>query len=149
MGFSLRPLGRKISDIFDANMWYTSSWKLDYIKTILATETLENRYEEIKIKISQELNKRSEEYIQEFKKYLVPLPNWDLAYWLEQNFTEKDFNAFIDKIMNVIYYQKKGSNLLTTEQIIQIKLNEVSDIMKKLQNDLAKKLKDDFLDFNK
>ncbi len=44
MGFSLRPLGRKISDIFDANMWYTSIRMCNDCKTNPRVKNLCNRH---------------------------------------------------------------------------------------------------------
>lgn len=128
------------------NMWYVSSGKLAFLKSLLKDDHLDGREKEIRLKIEQELMKRSEDYIKEFKKYTVPLPVTDLSVWLDENFSEKDFTKFVDKIVDIIY-AKRNDKRLDYNSIVELKVNDISDLMKKLQQDLGKKLRQDCEEF--
>lgn len=129
------------------NMWYASDWKLRFLRELLRTDHFEGRKAEIRLKIEQELTRRSEDYIKEFKKYIVPLPTTDLSIWLEDNFTEKDFWKFIDQIVEILYSELKVNSWISYETVIEIKINDIKSLMKKLQQDLAKKLRKDCEEF--
>jgi hypothetical protein len=69
-----------------------------------------------------------------FDTYTTPI--WSLTAWLDKTFWKNEFNLFLEQIYEAIFREYK-KDILTKEAIIEIKINEVSSIMKHLQNNLA------------
>lgn len=128
-------------NLFLEKMWTVSFWKLEFIKQLLIKNHITNRETEVKERIKAELVKQSQIYIRDFKEFTTPV--WDLSDWLEENFNEEQFDEFIDQIVKIVYKEYKTQDkVLRTE----LKINEISTLMKKLQNNLWKKLRDDMKD---
>ena len=134
-------------DLLQAKMWFVSYWKLEFLKQVMTLNHIAWRREEITKKVKEELARRSDDYLKDFKSYITPI--WDLSKWLDFNFNEKDFSKFVEQIVDIIYSDKL-QNLnphMTKELIITIKVNEISTLMKEVQAWLGKKLKKDIEEY--
>jgi hypothetical protein len=79
----------------------------------------------------------SDEYMSKFSTYKTPIG--DLWKWLDENFTEKDFQKLVDDVLEIIYKEyewKESDNTLN-------KVNEILMIMKTIQVWLANQLRKD------
>lgn len=121
------------------NMWFVSYSKLNFIKNTLVINHIFEREEEVKSLIKEELIRQSDVYLKTFSEYITPI--WDLAEWLNKSFWEEDFKEFLDRIYWVIF-QKKYSKY-SKEAEIELKMNDIRNIMKSLQNSLRSKLRKD------
>lgn len=135
-------------DLLLSKMWFVSYWKLEFLRQVMIFNHIEWRREEITRKVKEELWRRSEDYLKDFRSYLTPVG--DLSIWLAKNFADEDFNRSIDSIIDIIYSKKlKQANPdMSNEVIITIKVNDISTLMKTLQADLWKKLKTEIDSFN-
>jgi hypothetical protein len=62
-----------------------------------------------------------------------------LAQWLEDNFTDKEFEQFVKEIVDIMFREDDIDKI----QSVNDKMNEISLIMETLQSNLANKLKKD------
>jgi hypothetical protein len=62
-----------------------------------------------------------------------------LAQWLEDNFTDKEFEQFVKEIVDIMFREDDMDKI----QSVNDKMNEISLIMETLQSNLANKLKKD------
>lgn len=115
--------------------------KIPFIRSILEFNNIENRKEQIKNKLYTWLSSYSDKYIANFKTYNTPI--WDLSEWLENNFTEKEFNKLVDDILEVMYRWEIWTD---KQKVIDLKCSEIQIIMEVLQTWLVNKLRKDLID---
>lgn len=100
---------------------------------------IEGRNGEISKKIRTELERKSGEYMKTFTEYLTPIG--DLAEWLNKTFGNVEFDSFMDSIMERVYTKQYSHH--SKEAAIELQMNDISTIMKELQNSIANKLRKD------
>jgi len=127
--------------LLQEKMWFVSYWKLEFIKQVMLFNHIHGRREEIKTKIKNELERKSEEYIREFWRWITPI--WDLAKWLEKNFWAKEFEEFIEEIIKIVYRETEVYKQMDRTVVVEIKKNDIATLMKDLQSKLAKRLRED------
>ena len=127
--------------LLQEKMWFVSYWKLEFIKQVMLFNHITWRRDEIKSKIKNELERKSEEYIREFWRWITPI--WDLAKWLEKNFWAKEFDDFIEEIIKIVYRETEIYKQMDRTVVVEIKKNDIATLMKDLQSKLAKKLRED------
>ena len=131
-------------DMLLSKMWFVSWWKLQFIKQILIYNHIQEREQQTKDKIKNELARRSQEYITSFSKFTTPV--WDLWEWLNDIFTEKEFDLFLSDIYSIVFRKDNGN--LSKDINIELKVNDIAEIMKATQNKLSEQLRKDILSIN-
>lgn len=126
-------------DILLMYMWSVSQTKLDFIRNILEENHIYERSDFVKEKIRNELIAQSNVYMEKFSEFNTPV--WDLSTWIDKNFNDSDFEKFIKKIYDIVF--KKYDHVNDPEKVVTMKVAEVRDLMKGLQNMLWRKLKKD------
>lgn len=125
-------------DIFASYMWYVSSKKLDFIKSIILNNHIEWRRDFIVLKVKNWLAGFSMEYEAKFNTFNTRI--WNLSKWLDNNFTSDDFDLLIKEIVDIIYRDECDMDKLICANN---KINEISQVMRDLQNNLRNKLRKD------
>lgn len=74
-----------------------------------------------------------------FSEYLTPIG--DLSEWLNRTFGEKEFELFLDEILERIYTKEYSTHVVDVK--IELQVNDIATLMKELQNNLAVKLRSD------
>lgn len=126
-------------DVFRSKMWLVSHGKLEYLRSVILANHFKGREEQIFRAIRSELAKQSQEYMRDFESYSTPVGL--LSDWLRESFSEKDFNGFVSEIAKIVMSDSYSEH----ERIAacELKLKDVSNLMKQLQNELAIRLERD------
>lgn len=125
--------------ILKTEMWYVTEKKLEFIKDILQNNHIKGREDKIRIKLEVGLEWYSQEYYASFRWYNTKL--WDLWDWLDDNFDSNTFKEFCNEIFEIIIAEYKWEK----ETVITEKVNEIRNVMKRVQNGLANHLRNDLL----
>lgn len=126
-------------DIFKSKMWLVSHGKLEYLRSVILANHFKGREEQIFRAIRSELARQSQEYMRDFESYSTPVGL--LSDWLKESFNEKDFNDFVSEVAKIVMSDSYSEH----ERIAacELKLKDVSNLMKQLQNELALQLEKD------
>jgi hypothetical protein len=117
-----------------ALVWYHSRGKLHEIRGILLDSSPLKNVNATKLKIENMLRHRSGIYIRQLNQYHTPITN--LGRWYDENF---DFKNFIKDVYTIVFrdIDSKQNKLYQ----IEMKIQEIRDIMEKYQNLTNDKLK--------
>ena len=121
-------------------LWFISDKKLEFIKSILINNHINNNQEKIRKKIYNWLDVFNNELYLILNSYINK--KWSLGDFLKNNFTIDEFNILIDEIVDVIYREE---NINDDKSIINNKISDIGLLMKTVHNKLSNK----FLDFIK
>lgn len=113
--------------------------KIPFIKSVMEFNHIEWRMDQITDKVYAWLAWYSDKYIANFRTFDSPL--WNLADWLNTNFTNEQFNKLVKEIVDIIYREDKWNK----SEVIEMKCNEVLTIMKVLQSWLVNKFRNDLI----
>lgn len=137
--FNTKLDDEKTVRILKTEMWYVTEKKLEFIKSMLENNHIKGREDKIKEKLIVWLEWYSWEYYASFKGYNTPI--WDLWTWLDVHFNSETFKEFCSEIFDVIIANYEWDKEMVTNQ----KVNEIRNIMKRVQNWLANKLRSDLV----
>lgn len=124
-------------DLLKTHMWYVTWKKLEFIKGIILNNHIAWNEDKVREKVKNWLIALSDEYLSKFQSYQTPI--WNLAKWLNENFTKEDFCKLVDDIMILIYKEYEW----WANDILLNKTNEIAMIMRTLQVWLANQLRND------
>jgi len=121
--------------LLKTEMWFVTRSKLNLIKNILLNNHIPWRELYIHEKIKTWLMWLSWEYMGNFESYITPI--WKLSIWLDNNFSQEQFDLFIKEIIDIVCRKEDWNRF----DIINNKMGEISLLMETLQENLANKLK--------
>jgi len=120
--------------LLQEKMWYVSQQKLDYIKEVLVNNHLEDREEQVKRKVETELIRLSGLYVSDMNAFVTPIG--ELGTWVRENL---DMKSFLVEVFAIIFRKQTGN--FSREENINVKLSDLSVLMKSVQNRLVDELK--------
>ena len=115
-------------------MWFVTYQKIEFLKTVLVNNHIKWREPEVKDKIKAELVRMSTQYISEMRDFITPV--WDVWEWVVRNF---EMEPFLEHIYKIVF---RGNNIELTDDInVQLKMNDITVVMKTAQNNLCDELR--------